>query len=75
VVTALALLLMFQRIFFGPFLGEHSAPPKDLSAAELAITLPLLALLLALGLYPAPLLNLVNTTANELVAVFMRAIG
>jgi NADH-quinone oxidoreductase subunit M len=72
VVTALALLLMFQAIFFGPMQGEHRAPPSDLSTAELAPTLPLLALLLVLGLYPAPLLNLVNATANEFVAVFMR---
>jgi NADH-quinone oxidoreductase subunit M len=72
VVTALALLLMFQAIFFGPRQGEHSTPPSDLSTAELAPALPLLALLLALGLYPAPILNLANATANELVAVFMR---
>jgi NADH-quinone oxidoreductase subunit M len=74
VVTALALLLMFQRIFLGPQ-ERSSAPFADLRPAELWTTMPLLALLLILGLYPAPLLNLVNATATQLVAVFQRVLS
>jgi NADH-quinone oxidoreductase subunit M len=69
IVTALALLLMFQRIFLGPP-GEHWPRVPDLRPAELWATLPLLALLLILGVYPAPILGLANATATQLVAVF-----
>jgi NADH-quinone oxidoreductase subunit M len=74
IVTALALLLMFQAIFLGAP-GERTARVPDLGPGELGVTLPLLALLLALGVYPAPLLNLANATATQLVAVFQRALS
>jgi NADH-quinone oxidoreductase subunit M len=37
--------------------------------------LPILALLLALGVYPAPLMNLANATATQLVAVFQNVLS
>jgi NADH-quinone oxidoreductase subunit M len=75
VVTALALLLMFQHIFLGPLNPRWSAKagnqqPPDLRPAEFWTAAPLLALLLLLGVYPAPILNLSNTTATYLVNVF-----
>ncbi len=76
IITAMALLLMYQRVFLGPYTGdERSAPPKDLSASELAATLPLLALLLLLGIYPAPIMGLANAAATQMVAVFMRVLS
>ncbi|RRR71121.1 MAG: NADH-quinone oxidoreductase subunit M, partial [Candidatus Viridilinea halotolerans] len=71
VVTALALLLMFQRLFLGPLNAEWRELP-DLRPLELATTLPLLAILLILGVYPAPLVGMANAAATELVAVFQR---
>jgi NADH-quinone oxidoreductase subunit M len=73
IVTALALLIMFQQIFLGPPGDGRSAIP-DLRPAELWTALPLLALLLILGVYPAPLLALVNATATQLAAVFQNAL-
>jgi NADH-quinone oxidoreductase subunit M len=76
VVTALALLLMFLRIFFGPLnprwshlKGEDMHP----RALEFWVAAPLIALLLVLGVYPAPVMNLTNATATEMVSIFMRA--
>jgi NADH-quinone oxidoreductase subunit M len=74
IITALALLIMFQRIFLGP-VEAGAARTRDLAPAELWTMLPLLALLLALGLYPAPLLNLANATATQLVAVFQNLLS
>lgn len=69
VVTALALLLMYRRIFLGPLNPRWRGLP-DLNALEFWAAAPLILLLLALGLYPAPLLNLVNTMATQMVAAF-----
>ena len=74
VVTALALLRMFQRIFLGPLPARWATLP-DLRPRELWSMLPLLGLLLALGLYPLPLLRIANATTTELVAIFQRLLS
>lgn len=74
IVTALALLLMFQRVFLGPLNVEWKSFP-DLRPLEFWTMTPLLALLLLIGVYPGPLMNLANTTATQLVAVFQRALS
>jgi NADH-quinone oxidoreductase subunit M len=76
VVTALALLVMFQQIFLGPLNPRWSAraggeQPADVRPAEFWTVAPLLALLLLLGIYPALIMNLTNATATEVVRVFM----
>jgi NADH-quinone oxidoreductase subunit M len=74
IITALALLLMFQRIFLGPA-GAAAHDFADLRPSEFWATAPFLALLLLLGVYPAPIMNLFNAAATQLVAVFLRALS
>ncbi len=74
VITALALLVMFQRIFLGPLNQRWKALP-DLNPLEFWTMAPLLALLLALGLYPAPIMELANATASQMVSVFMNVLS
>lgn len=74
VITALALLLMFQRIFFGPP-NQRWAGLPDLRPFEFWTAAPLLALLLLLGLYPAPIIGLSNAAATQIAAVFARLIS
>src|SRR5262249_47621440 len=79
IFSALALLLMFQRIFLGPlnprWAGGHGESAiRDITALEFWTAVPLLALLLALGVYPAPIMNMANTVATAMVNVFMRAL-
>ncbi len=72
VVTALALLLMFQRIFLGPAIGAPRTI-ADLRAPEFWSIVPILSLSLLIGVYPGPLINLGNAAAGQLVAIFARA--
>ncbi len=72
VVTALALLLMFQRIFLGPAIGTPRTI-TDLRAPEFWSIVPILSLSLLIGVYPGPLINLGNAAAGQLVAIFARA--
>jgi NADH-quinone oxidoreductase subunit M len=75
VVSALALLQMYARIFNGP-LNERWRDLADMRVAsvEFLAAAPLLIALFALGIYPAPIMDLVNTTATALVSVFTRAL-
>ncbi len=67
VVTALALLQLYNRLFHGP-LDTRLASLPDLrpGGREWLALLPLLALLLAFGLYPAPLMDIASTTMTAL---------
>ncbi|QTE29121.1 NADH-quinone oxidoreductase subunit M [Pengzhenrongella sicca] len=71
VLAAIYILLTYQRIFTGP-VQDELADTRDLSARELWVVGPLIALLLVFGFYPAPALDLVREPASvtlELVGV------
>jgi NADH-quinone oxidoreductase subunit M len=72
VISALALLLMYQRIFSGP-VNERLRGLPDITAREWAVLVPLLALLIILGVYPLPLMSIANQTALAVVRYFAGA--
>jgi NADH-quinone oxidoreductase subunit M len=63
VLAALYILLTYQRVFTGPVRDELATTP-DLSSRERWVVAPLLALMLVLGFYPAPALDLVRDPAR-----------
>ncbi len=69
VISALALLVMFQRICLGG-LNERWRGLPDLSMRERMVLLPLLALLLVFGVYPMPLMAIANQTAVAMARFF-----
>lgn len=71
VITALALLLMYQYIFQGPLNTRWSGTP-DLNLGEFATVAPLLVLLLVLGVFPAVVMGVSNATVTQVVSVFGR---
>jgi NADH-quinone oxidoreductase subunit M len=56
IFAAIYLLWTYQRIFHGPATGDN-ATMRDLRPAEIGVMVPLLALMVFLGIYPAPLLE------------------
>jgi NADH-quinone oxidoreductase subunit M len=73
-ITALALLLMFQNLCNGPLderLRDVAGPDIRLGSYEALAVGPLLLLLLVLGIYPAPLMSLANAAAIALSNAFM----
>ena len=63
VLAALYILLTYQRVFTGPTRAGLTELP-DLSARERWVVGPLIALMLVLGFYPAPALDLVRDPAT-----------
>jgi NADH-quinone oxidoreductase subunit M len=81
VVSALALLQMYGRIFNGPLNprwdGSRGGQPLEdiqIGSGEFLAALPLVVGLLALGVYPAPIMDLANQAATALVRVFTQAL-
>ena len=57
ILAAYYMLRMFQRVMFGEADREANRGMPDLSGRELAVLLPLVALIVWIGVYPAPFLE------------------
>jgi NADH-quinone oxidoreductase subunit M len=67
ILAALYLLWAYQRSFHGPAEGDN-ATMRDLRPGELLAIAPLLALIVALGVYPKPVLERIEPSVDALVA-------
>ncbi|WP_159941392.1 MULTISPECIES: NADH-quinone oxidoreductase subunit M [unclassified Nocardiopsis] len=68
VLAALYILWMYQRTMNGPT-KEGLTGMRDLSARETWAVAPLLALILALGVYPQPALDVINPAVERTVGI------
>jgi NADH-quinone oxidoreductase subunit M len=64
VLAAIYVLWMVQRTMHGPT-AESVAGFKDLKARELWAVVPLIALMIALGVYPKPVLDVITPAVNS----------
>jgi len=67
VLAALYLLWAYQRIFHGPLEGEANTSTRDLNRREIGVLAPLLVLIVAIGLYPKPLFDLVTPSVDRVL--------
>jgi NADH-quinone oxidoreductase subunit M len=72
VLGAVYMLWMYQRVMFGELKNEENKKLTDLSPREVAIFVPLLALMLFMGLYPKPLLTRMEKSVEATVARVMQ---
>ena len=66
ILAAVYLLWMFQRVMYGPLREAYRALP-DVNRAEVIALVPLAALTILLGVYPQPLLDIINPTLESIV--------
>ncbi len=67
ILSAIYILWMYQRTMTGP-VREQVAHFGDLKARELWAVGPLIALVIAFGVYPQPLLNIINPAVHRTLA-------
>ncbi len=69
VLAAIYMLWLYQRVMTGP-VAAGNEKFTDLKARELLVVAPLIALLIGLGVYPKPVLELINpAVANTMTSV------
>ncbi|GAB4413626.1 MAG: NADH-quinone oxidoreductase subunit M [Bacteroidia bacterium] len=68
VIAAVYLINMFRRIMFGQAEGEAAVKMRDLSRVEMAVVMPLIALMFLIGIYASPFLGNINKGTNRVVA-------
>jgi NADH-quinone oxidoreductase subunit M len=66
VLAAIYILLMYQRTMTGPERASTRAMP-DLGRREIAAVAPLLAILVVLGFYPQPALDVINPMVKNVL--------
>src|SRR5438270_8770619 len=67
IVAAMYLLPALQRVIYNPLDKPENAGLADLSARELAVLLPLVACIVWIGVYPAPLLRRMEPSAQRFI--------
>jgi NADH-quinone oxidoreductase subunit M len=66
ILAAVYLLWMFQRVMYGPVREAYKSLP-DLSPLELACAVPLLVLTVALGVFPQPLIAIIEPSLDRIL--------
>jgi NADH-quinone oxidoreductase subunit M len=61
------LLWLYQRVMFGSITNPANEHLPDLNAREYATLIPLVVLAFWIGIYPAPLFNVVDQPVRRLV--------
>jgi NADH-quinone oxidoreductase subunit M len=67
ILNAGYMLWLYQRMFFGEITNEKNKLLPDLSIREWAYMLPLVAMSLWIGMYPAPFIRYIEKPVNAVV--------
>ena len=67
ILAAIYILWMYQRVAGGP-VRDQVAGMKDLRARELLAVAPLVVLLVGVGFYPKPVLDIINPAVRVTMA-------
>ena len=61
------MLYLYRRVIFGSLTKENLAAIADMSGREIAVFAPLVILVIWMGIYPAPFLDIMHVTVNNLL--------
>jgi NADH-quinone oxidoreductase subunit M len=64
VLGAVYMLWMYRRVIFGPLTDGENQKLEDLNGREIAILAPILALIVIMGVYPQPFLNMLKPSVD-----------
>ncbi|MEY4505268.1 MAG: hypothetical protein RL154_1565 [Pseudomonadota bacterium] len=72
ITSAVYMLNIMRRTFYGPIINEKVAALKDLNKRELLAIVPLAALVIILGVYPKPILQAAESSSTNLLAWMLK---
>ena len=67
ILGALYLFWTYERVMFGPITHAVNSTISDLNAREISVMVPLLALMLFMGLYPAPIISRIEPSVEKML--------
>ena len=75
VLGAAYMLLLYRRVVFGPAENKDAMEMPDINTREVAILAPLAALVILIGVYPAPVNERIEPSVNRLVSIYQTNLG
>ena len=69
IIGAAYTLWMYKRVIFGPIANDKVAALKDISGLELSAYVLLALMVIAMGVYPKPMLDYVHQTVSHTLAL------
>ncbi len=75
ILGAVYLLYMFQKVFFGKLDKQRNGHLKDLSGRELGVFIPLVLGIFLLGMFPRPLLRVMEPTVQKFLKDYGKHVG
>ena len=67
ILSAAYMLYLYRRVIFGSLTKENLAAITDMSGREIAVFAPLVVLVIWMGVYPAPFLDIMHASVNNLL--------
>ena len=58
------LLCVYKRVLFGKVMNRNNINIRDLSLRDLGVLSPLIGLVIWMGVYPMPFLNIMSTSIS-----------
>lgn len=69
ILGAIYMLVLYKKSFFGQVIHEENKTLKDLNAKELTALIPLVALVVILGVYPKPVLSVIDMSVQKMLVL------
>jgi NADH-quinone oxidoreductase subunit M len=66
IITAAYILWTYQRVFFGSLADKYKTLP-EITTRELFTLVPLAIIVVIIGVYPMPILNIMSNTLHNLI--------
>jgi NADH-quinone oxidoreductase subunit M len=75
ILGAVYLLYMFQKLMFGPLDPDRNGSLPDLSGRELAVFVPIVALVIAMGVFPRPFLKRMDASVTRFAGTYQEKLA
>ena len=73
ILGAVYMLLLVEKVFFGPVTNAENRHLRDLSVREIAVIAPMLVLIVVMGIFPQPFLRQAKPSVDRLIGRFEQA--
>jgi NADH-quinone oxidoreductase subunit M len=73
ILGAVYMLLLVEKVFFGPIRNDHNRHLSDLSVREFLVLAPMIVLIVVMGVLPQPFLQPAKPAVDRLVRRFQAA--
>jgi NADH-quinone oxidoreductase subunit M len=68
ILEALYMLWTYERVWFGPIVKAVNETISDLTGREIAVMVPVIALMLFMGLFPRPLISRMEPSVTAMLS-------